>query len=153
MTLSSGPEETTCLFIVVCHGLWFARNKKNFEDREVPLPSIFSKACESIIKPGPGVERQLLILDSNSIQDHNWVAPPTGWYKLNCDVAMADAGNWGIGIVARDSDGFVIAAASRTIETLVDVSLVEAMRLRLAMQFALDLSLEDAIFETDLDKW
>ncbi|KAJ1433391.1 Reverse transcriptase-like [Sesbania bispinosa] len=62
---------------------------------------------------------------------------------------MAADGNWGIGIVARDSDGFVIVAATRIIETLVDVTLAEAMGLRLTMQFTLDLSLEDAIFESD----
>ncbi|KAJ1402971.1 Reverse transcriptase zinc-binding domain [Sesbania bispinosa] len=102
-----GPEEKAALMVAIFHGFWFARNKKVFEGREVPLHCIFSKASK------------------------------------------VDDGNWGIGIVARDSDGIVIAAATRTIETLVNVPLAEAMGLRLAMQFALGLSLEEVIFEND----
>ncbi|KAJ1380429.1 Ribonuclease H-like superfamily [Sesbania bispinosa] len=147
--LSNGPEDRTCLFIAVCYGLWFARNKKIFEDKEIPLQNIFSKACESILNNATGVRCQLPVGNSSPEQCHNWEAPPQGWYKLNRDAAMVDAGNWGIGIVARDHEGFVIAATSRKIETLADVTFAEAMGLRMEMMFALDLSLEDAIFETD----
>ncbi|KAJ1416227.1 Reverse transcriptase zinc-binding domain [Sesbania bispinosa] len=128
--ITTGPEETICLFIAVCHGLWFARNKFFFEDREVPLQSIFSKALESIKLPCCGADRQQPVPSSNSAQDHISVAPPMGWYKINVDAALKDCGNWGIGIVVRDSDGFVIAAASRKLETLEDVTLAEEMGLR-----------------------
>ncbi|KAJ1435953.1 Ribonuclease H-like superfamily [Sesbania bispinosa] len=147
--ISSGPEEKTCLFIVVCHGIWYARNKKIFEDHEVPLQRVFTKAAESIRYNGQWGATQRSVTSTNPIHDNHWVAPPMGWYKINCDAALADVGDWGIGIIVRDSEGFVIAAASRKVETLGDATLTEAMGLRLAVQFALDLSLQDTIFEYD----
>ncbi|KAJ1400517.1 Ribonuclease H-like superfamily [Sesbania bispinosa] len=110
--ISSGPVETVCLFIALCHGFW----------------------PESLMP---------------NQQEIKWHAPPLGWYKLNCDAAKSTNGHWGIGIVARDSDGVVIAAATRSLDTFDDPTLAEAMGLRLAMQFAVDLCLEDVIFESD----
>ncbi|KAJ1384118.1 Ribonuclease H-like superfamily [Sesbania bispinosa] len=58
-------------------------------------------------------------------------------------------GNWGIGIVVRDSEGYVLAAATRRIETLNDATLAKAFGIKLALQLALDLSFHDIIIESD----
>ncbi|KAJ1391073.1 Ribonuclease H-like superfamily [Sesbania bispinosa] len=147
--ISSGPVETVCLFIALCHGFWFARNKKIFEGKEVLLQSIFSKACKAIPHhPHYATKSRPESLMPNQ-KETKWHAPPLGWYKLNCDAAKSTNGHWGIGIVARDSDGVVIAAATRSLDTFEDPTLAEVMGLRLAMQFAVDLCLEDVIFESN----
>ncbi|KAJ1395094.1 Ribonuclease H-like superfamily [Sesbania bispinosa] len=123
--------------------------KRFFEARDIPLQSVFNKAFESIRHTNIPVVRSLDSSNHATLQETKWEAPSSGWYKVNCDAAMAPNSKWGIGIVARDSEGFVIAVAARLIHTFGEVALAEAMGLRIAMQFALDLSLEDVIFESD----
>ncbi|KAJ1401647.1 Reverse transcriptase zinc-binding domain [Sesbania bispinosa] len=91
--IAQGPEEKVALVVAVCHGLWFARNKKAFEGREVPVHSIFSKACESTIKKNPNKKSQQPETYPTSNQLNSWAAPSPGWYKVNCDAAKVDDGN------------------------------------------------------------
>lgn len=46
---------------------------------------------------------------------------------------------WGIGVVVRDSDGNVIATTTQSVETLQNPDIGEALSVRLAIQFALDM--------------
>ncbi|KAJ1409092.1 Ribonuclease H-like superfamily [Sesbania bispinosa] len=109
-----------------------------------------------IVQVRESVDRILISNDNRKptapIQQHpasKWSAPPTGRYKFNTDAACITEGSWGIGIVVRDSEGFVLAAATRHIETLNDATLAEAVGIKFALQLALDLSFHDIIVESD----
>ncbi|KAL9660946.1 hypothetical protein QQ045_025765 [Rhodiola kirilowii] len=43
------------------------------------------------------------------IPDFEWKKPPTGFIKFNCDASWKDSEGGGIGIVARDSGGNIVA--------------------------------------------
>ncbi|KAJ1391634.1 Ribonuclease H-like superfamily [Sesbania bispinosa] len=137
------------LFVAICYGQWFARNKRIFEDREIPIHRILSKAYESLAFSSLPISRVGTTSPNSSTHGQHWEAPHDGIIKINSDAAMGLDGNWGIGIVARDSEGFVLAAASRKINTIADVSTAEVLGIRLSMEFALDLSFEYVIFEFD----
>ena len=54
-----------------------------------------------------------------------------------------------LGVVARDSDGRVIAALSERISLPPTVEALEALACRKAVAFATDLDIQDAVFEGD----
>jgi hypothetical protein len=50
-----------------------------------------------------------------------WVPPPFSIYKINCDVALDNKnGRMGVGLVIKDSNGKVYAAASQVVDFIVD---------------------------------
>ncbi|KAJ1421789.1 Ribonuclease H superfamily [Sesbania bispinosa] len=84
-------------------------------------------------------------------RDVKWFPPPPGVYKINVDAALAVGDASGIGIIARDDKGDVLAAASRRIDHdyLPDPTLAEALGIRLAVSFAVDMCFENIILESD----
>ena len=57
----------------------------------------------------------------------------------------------GLGVVARDSDGMVIAFLLERIRQPPTVANLEALACRRAILFALELGLQDVVFEGDLE--
>ncbi|KAK9994552.1 hypothetical protein SO802_024255 [Lithocarpus litseifolius] len=55
----------------------------------------------------------------------------------------------GLGVVARDSDGRVIAALSERITLPPTIEALEALACRKAVAFAIDLDIQDVVFEGD----
>ncbi|KAJ1421956.1 Ribonuclease H-like superfamily [Sesbania bispinosa] len=124
-------------------------NKMIFEAKETTMDRLIVQVRES-------VDRILISHDNRrptaliqQCPDSKWSTPPIGRYKFNIDAACTTEGSWGIGIVVRDSEGFVLAAATRHIETLNDATLAEAVGIKFAIQLALDLSFHDIIVESD----
>ena len=76
--------------------------------------------------------------------------PPPPQFKANSDGAIfQDTGTAGIGVVIRDSEGMVIAALSERISLPSIVEDVEALACRKAISFAIEIGLQDVIFEVD----
>jgi len=68
-----------------------------------------------------------------------WTPPPTSSFKLNIDAYGPVDNTWGVGAIVRDSEGFGSVAATWNFEALPDVTIVEALGFRLAIQFAYDM--------------
>jgi hypothetical protein len=56
---------------------------------------------------------------------------------------------WGIGVVTRDSYGYVVAGTTWCVEALPYSDIGEALGVRLAIQFALDMRFFQVMFEGD----
>lgn len=69
--------------------------------------------------------------------------------KINIDVALSSDDRWGFGIVCRNSDGQLLAAAARTSHGVEDAALAEGMALLSAIILAMDLSLSKIDFDSD----
>ena len=79
-----------------------------------------------------------------------WHKPQVGWYKLNFDGAtFPDMASVGLGVVARDSDGTVIASLLERITLPPIVENLEALVCRRAISFAIEIGLQDVVFEGD----
>ena len=76
--------------------------------------------------------------------------PPPGFYKINYDGAtFQDLAAAGLGVVARVSNKRVIAALSECISLPPTVEALEALACRKAVVFAIDLDIQDVVFEGD----
>ena len=80
----------------------------------------------------------------------HWLPPPPGFYKINYDGAtFQDLVAAGLGVVALDLDGWVIAALLERIFLPPTIEALEALACRKAVAFAIDLDIQDTMFEGD----
>ena len=80
----------------------------------------------------------------------HWLPPPLSQYKANCDEAIfQDTNSAGLGAVVRDLGGWVIAALSECINIPSSVEELEALACRRAISFAIEIGLQDVVFEGD----
>ncbi|MED6132411.1 hypothetical protein PIB30_018802 [Stylosanthes scabra] len=128
------------LFLYCLQNLWCGRNLLVFQ-REASEPEQlvdralrdFSEFSTASIRnrtvpqqPSPGS-------DSNS----HWSPLPPGTFKLNFDAACNYDGRRGVGVVIRNEDGVVNAAATMEVQENLSVKEAEAMGAFMGLEFAL----------------
>ena len=80
----------------------------------------------------------------------HWLPPALSQYKASCDRAIfQDTNSAGLGVVVRDLGGWVIAALSECINIPSSVEELEALACRRAISFAIEIGLQDVVFEGD----
>ena len=80
----------------------------------------------------------------------HWLPPPLSQYKASCDRAIfQDTNSAGLGVVVQDSGGWVIAALSERINIPSSMEELEALACRRAFSFAIEIGLQDVVFEGD----
>ena len=80
----------------------------------------------------------------------SWTPPNPNYFKANFDGAVFNSSNSaGIGVIIRDSNGEVIAAMSERIRLPTTVTEVEILACRRAVIFAIEVGIQDIIFEGD----
>ncbi|RYR04616.1 hypothetical protein Ahy_B06g084388 [Arachis hypogaea] len=97
-------------------------------------------------------ERSLLLQEPlpGSQSDDFWSAPPPNTFKLNVDAATNNGGKGGVGVVIRDSEGVVTAAATLEIASSLSVrEATEAMACYLGLKFATQYYFFDIELEGD----
>lgn len=79
-----------------------------------------------------------------------WRRPDEGWVKVNTDAAFdAATGTGSAGVVIRDHDGLVLAAATRWLGSVPDVLTAEAMAAKEGLELAVECGLDKAALEVD----
>ncbi|KAJ1442155.1 Ribonuclease H-like superfamily [Sesbania bispinosa] len=121
----------------------------DFEHKDTPLSLQYSKAVDACrtfanIVPPPPADNEALRMRSTC-----WKPPPTGYFKINIDAALGSGNSWGCGIIIRDSEGNVLAAAAQRFSALPDATVAEAMAAKLGLKFAKDTSFDSVILESD----
>ena len=80
----------------------------------------------------------------------HWLPPLPSVYMVNFDGATCpDIAAAGLGVVVRDSEGLVIAALSERIHLPPTMAALEALACRRSIVFAIELGLQDVVFEGD----
>ncbi|KAL5816050.1 hypothetical protein ACOSQ3_024428 [Xanthoceras sorbifolium] len=88
---------------------------------------------------------------SLSLSGVYWVPPPPGVLKLNSNVVVSASGGCiGLGVVIRNSAGWVVAAFSRVMHCKVSAEVGEFLALREGLLFAKLLNLSVGLLEVDL---
>ncbi|KAF7801517.1 reverse transcriptase [Senna tora] len=78
-----------------------------------------------------------------------WERSTPPFYKINVDASVKQGPDGGIGCVARDGSGRVLAALAKRVPSAVDVDILEATAIFTGMEFARDLSIQDIVVEGD----
>lgn len=127
-------EEEISLIGVCAWQIWCARNDLYFEKTLIDPVLCFKRAVHILAeytKAINGVKR-----DSPRKSSSQWCAPDRGTIKVNVDAAINEINNKiGLGVVARNEDGAVLFAASKTHWPFVSVEYAELE----AIQWAVDL--------------
>jgi hypothetical protein len=71
-----------------------------------------------------------------------WKAPIQDFFKTNWDIALdIKQRRVGIGVITQDSMGFVVAAMSKSVNTIQDLTTVEAMGALYAVEFCKEIGI------------
>ncbi|XP_030967242.1 uncharacterized protein LOC115987783 [Quercus lobata] len=135
------------LFAYMGWSIWFNRNAKRVGSTSLPTEKIYNDAMEWLqeynsVQEGP--IQQDMVSHSNQ-----WRPPPPSAYKINFGATFIDTDSAGLGVVARDSDGMVIASLSKCIRLPPMAADLEALACRRAILFTLEIGLQDVVFEGD----
>ncbi|XP_057428231.1 uncharacterized protein LOC130721452 [Lotus japonicus] len=127
------------------YALWEARNKLVFQ--EVPF------RCEAAIQRAASmsqVDASIEVRDPHGpVRDAIWRRPPRGFFKVNFDGSWKADAVSGMGMVARNHDGLVLAAAAEVVERPSTVVEAEALAFRWAIGLAINFGFRRVCFETD----
>ncbi|XP_057418602.1 uncharacterized protein LOC130712805 [Lotus japonicus] len=127
------------------YALWGARNKLIF--REVPFH------CEAAIQRAASmsqVDASMEVHDPHGlVRDAIWRRPPRGVFKINFDGSWKADAVSGMGMVVRNHDGLVLAAAAEVVERPSIVVDAEALAFRWAIGLAINLVFRRVCFETN----
>lgn len=78
-----------------------------------------------------------------------WVPPPTGFFKINVDAASGSSlSRRAISVIDRDHRGYVFAAGAFPLHYPPPVEETEAMAIRQALIFAVDVGFFDCVVES-----
>ncbi|KAK2419405.1 Ribonuclease H superfamily protein [Trifolium repens] len=146
----------------VLYGIWYARNLKVFEDKDIEDDRVIINATKSINEYHNATSSEdskahnishsrstNLRHRRRSTTNKQWKKPNNGIIKINCDANLSREGRWGLGTIARNSDGNVIAAATWESPGIADPALAESAALYNAVRMAIEHNLSDVEFESD----
>ncbi|XP_057456725.1 uncharacterized protein LOC130747724 [Lotus japonicus] len=125
--------------------LWEARNKLVFEGRPFSCDAVVRRTLQLLQRPSSAQasRRPGIVLEAV------WRRPEEGMIKVNVDASFKSATDSGSGMIARDSEGQVLAAAASYPVVASSPVLAEAWALRWAIILALELGFRRVCFETD----
>ena len=87
---------------------------------------------------------------SPTLAPSTWEAPPLGFFKVNVDGAALDDGRpSSIGVVIRDSRGFLIAASNKILPAPFPAKIIEAMALQEGVLLASNMGISHVIVESN----
>ena len=135
-------------FAITSWLLWNRRNAIHLDRSTRPLNQVLSIAGE-MLHDFLDAQDEASMTPQVSTQPH-WSASTQTWYKANFDAALFSFANaTGLGVVIRNNLGAVIGALSMHIPLPHSVATVETLACRHAVQFAIEISLHEVIFEGD----
>jgi ribonuclease HI len=140
--------------IAILYYIWYARNKKLFQDKQIPQNEISNKSLNLLMEyqqhnssPGKAQNRHQADHSSNN---NSWSPPLRDALKINVDAHLSSDGHWFSRLILRRSDGSTVGAATRSHGVSTDVALGEALGLGDALDMAEKLELSNIIIEMDL---
>jgi hypothetical protein len=124
-TINTLKEDDLNYIAAITYGIWFARNQHAFNQQDIEGTEVIKKATTSI-------HDYILATTSDNQQFNNnrsrstnrqhrpnattrnskWCKPEAGIIKINSDANLSRAGFWGIEVTCRDTEGFLVAAAT-----------------------------------------
>ncbi|XP_048503165.1 uncharacterized protein LOC125498893 [Beta vulgaris subsp. vulgaris] len=131
--------------------IWGERNKKVFDNHTTPLQVLVNRVKRLTEEHDKYASRIYHTLPSRSVTtlSKTWCPPPHGIVKLNVDASLSVEGWIGLGVVARDSTGQVLFAATRRIKAFWAPEVAEAKAIALGLKLGKRYGLQEIIVESD----
>ena len=130
---------------------WYARNLFVVEKKMLEPQRAVAKA-EAMVEAYARVKmsKGKVAARTEVTRKVRWLPPPQGTYKINFDAAINIETHQGVlGVVIRDGNGSVLAAAVQQINFNGDVAQIGAAAVKLGIQMAKDGEWTPLIIETD----
>jgi ribonuclease HI len=139
------------LVVVLARKIWLRRNSFVFSG-VLSSPQQLVKAAKDSLS-----DFQNAALSSNmgpagipNTVGQQWRKPPVGVVKINWDAGVAKAtSKMGVGVIARDSTGQVLASMCTTMPFITDPTVAEAVAAWRAVQFCIEHDFQDIFLEGD----
>ncbi|WOH01628.1 hypothetical protein DCAR_0521012 [Daucus carota subsp. sativus] len=111
-TLANGPDEILVKMVSVLWGVWFARNKRIFENRFMSPATVMAWSAKQILEwqiANKKVSFSPHLSNRQQGDGRKWQVPEQGCLKINVDASVVDGQNsFGIGMVLRNHQGHYI---------------------------------------------
>ena len=134
------------IFVIISRMLWNRRNALRLNLQVQPLNQISSLAG-SYLQEFMDVQDQTPAATGLSLPQQ-WQPPDEVTFKVNFDDAVFKSCNQaGLGVIVRDWRGEAIGALSMLVPAAQTVVELEALTCRQAVLFAVELGLQDVVFE------
>lgn len=144
LTESKTKEEVELLCMCAWQ-IWCARNDFYFEKIIVSPELCYKRACDMLHEFRKASHDPIIRARR---EDVRWYPPDPGVIKINVDAAIKiNEDRFGLGVVARDSDGCVVLAAAKTSWLLVSVERAELSAFQWAVELALEYKWAKVVFE------
>ncbi|XP_015383105.1 uncharacterized protein LOC107175839 [Citrus sinensis] len=138
--------------LVACFwSIWHARNLFLFEGKKAD-PLVSMAKAEAVLDSYKRVKiPSSSHLESKiTVKQQRWKPPPQGWIKINVNAATKiEKQVAGLGIVLRDFNGSVVAAAVKPSKFYGDIIFAEAEAIEWGLQVARFISMASIIVEID----
>ena len=117
---------------MIAWGLWRNRNDRRFGGKNLTAAAIYVKAMSMLREYYSAQESESKSRVVSPCRN-TWTPPPHGWYKVNADGAVFSKQKWaGIGVIARDDQGRVVAAISKCLKVPLGAVEIKAKALEAA---------------------
>ena len=139
------------LIVAVCWSIWHSRNLAIFKNkREDSHLSV--AAAEALVQSYRRIQMPKMSESppSSPAIQQKWSYPTEGWFKVNIDAAVKmEQQRTGLGIVIRNSEGKVMAAAMKPTKFIGNVDFADAEATRFGLEIAKNVGCFPLIMESD----
>ncbi|KAH9784956.1 reverse transcriptase domain-containing protein [Citrus sinensis] len=139
------------LVIALCWVIWSARNHVLFRGKR-DEPCIIAAKAEAVVDSFKRIQApgRILTAGDQMTTRASWSPPPSGWVKINVDAAInLEEHRVGLGIIIRDANKDIIAAAVKSTKLHSDVTFAEAEAMNWGLSVAIEKGLARVIVESD----
>lgn len=151
--LTGQSKENKTKILTLCWSIWRARNDLVWNNRRWKEIKIIAKAWEYFSQWKVAQSRKIeppiqpsFPGDSESL----WVKPHYNEVKISTDaVIFEEQGRSGIGLIARNHEGHLLSARTKTFSEVMNPSLVEVMAIKEALSWAKDMRWNIVTIESD----
>lgn len=152
--LRTETEESIVKLVKVLWGIWFARNKRIWEEKII-APQVIMEVSSRMVTEWQFAQEKAQCgmqtgVNKRSRAQVKWEPPDSEWHKINVDAAIHEGDSFfKVGMIMRDENGTFEAGMQRSIGEEVTILEAEAIGVLEALCWITRLGIRNVIVECD----